>query len=202
VTTKKTVTFSYKTKNTPLYKVPKGKKWDENDPDNPGKQVDNRRLLENMCKGMKALAGAATQLANLTKDNTRSAARARRNKMCPDDFCKDANDAYAKVEDYSRLNRAFMFQCDEYPFATTTQGGDTVNGQHICLSGWENGYQGWEIQRQGIDQDEDFVIKITGFDCKTLTPEFEISNITNNAITRRDDQNLPGRLMMFWMDGC
>lgn len=44
VTSMKTVTFSYKTKSTPLYKVPKGQKWDENDPNNPAKQVDNRRV--------------------------------------------------------------------------------------------------------------------------------------------------------------
>jgi hypothetical protein len=51
---------------------------------------------------------------------------------------KESNDAYAKVVDYSTLNRAFMFQCDEVRY----EGGDIVQGQHICLSGWENGYQG------------------------------------------------------------
>lgn len=30
---------------------------------------------------------------------------------------KESNDAYAKVVDYSTLNRAFMFQCDEVRYA-------------------------------------------------------------------------------------
>ena len=95
--------------------------------------------------------------------------------MCPQGFCADAIKDYAKLHpevDPADLVVASGMSCDEFPFASSKQGGDLIKGTRICVEGWENSWQGGTMSRKlsRLVDGDDFLVKIEGWDCDKQAP--------------------------------
>jgi hypothetical protein len=56
--------------------------------------------------------------------------------------------------------------CDEYPFASTAEGGI---GAHLsCVVGWQNSLQGALLGNSGLTPGQQFVVRVVGVDCTTV----------------------------------
>jgi Deoxyribonuclease NucA/NucB len=149
-------------------------------------------LFKNMCEGIKAVAGSISNLITLTKaDATQYAAN--RKAMCPKNWCIDGvkqyiNDTYPGavlpwVED--AMTAAGGTQCNEFPFAGTTEGGNLSNGTRRCIPATDNNWQGGCLSQHFkktfgptpnpdfIAVGEKFVVLLAGWDCKTNLPDPE-----------------------------
>ena len=73
--------------------------------------------------------------------------------------------------------------------ARSLQGGE---GTSICIPGWQNSFQGFMLRglRQDVGAGNDYVVKLTGWDCKTGRPtQGSALNCGLNAASaiKRDD---------------
>lgn len=152
-----------------------------------------RAVLENMCNGIAKMTCSQDQEIELTATSEEQREK-NRGEMCPDSWCADAVKAY--VEKYYKNNKpewleefltaASAMQCDEFPFARTHEGGNLGFGTRICLPGTENAWQGGKMGNyfkeftdkaktrknlKYIAEDEKFVVKISGWNCKTMQPD-------------------------------
>lgn len=148
--------------------------------------VSNHAVLMNMCRGMKKMnGGKGTQTAKLTHGG-KCWQKRNRDIMCPEGFCKNAIAEYVDqffpdgVPSWAQdaITSAGDLECDEYPFASSLQGGDLVNGVTVCLPADDNGFQGTTMskffrRRKGgrlIVAGEDYTIRIVGWDCDKQRP--------------------------------
>ncbi|MCJ1245915.1 hypothetical protein MMC30_003119 [Trapelia coarctata] len=123
--------------------------------------------------GIKKYLGQVSQEIQLTK--SKADQQANRDIMCPDGFCADGIKEYIKAfpdVDPADLVVASGMSCDEFPFASTTQGGNLNKGTRICLEGWENSWQGGKMSRKlsALADGDDFKIIIKGWDCDKQAP--------------------------------
>lgn len=148
-------------------------------------EMSNHAVLINMCRGMKKLnGGKVTQKIKLTyagKDDDECWHKRNRDIMCPEGFCRDAYEEFVDrffpdgVPKWAKkaVTAASDMQCDEFPFASTLQGGDLANGIAMCIPADQNGFQGgtmgkyfWEsMAPDNIQAGEDFMIEIKGWNC-------------------------------------
>ena len=108
--------------------------------------------------------------------------------MCKD-FCANAVNEYVNqfypdgIPNWAKaaIDAAGDMECDEFPFASSLQGGDAVGGTAMCIPADDNSYQGQTLagyfSRQDIVAGEDYVIQIVGWDCDKHEP----------VLRRRDD---------------
>ncbi|KAF7347981.1 hypothetical protein MSAN_01750200 [Mycena sanguinolenta] len=165
-----------------------------------GKRIplSNKAILMNMCEGIKKYGGTSANEIQLTKSKANQASN--RAIMCPPGFCADALQEYAKLYpdlDPADWQIASGMSCDEFPFASSLQGGNKSNGVSICVESWENSWQGGTMSRKmaSIGDGDDFLVKIEGWDCDTQAPLPEL--VTRNVrepdfahiLAREDDSD-------------
>jgi len=148
--------------------------------------LSNHAVLMNMCRGMKKMnGGVGTQTTKLTHGGECWKER-NRNIMCPGGFCKNAINEYVDqffpdgVPSWAQnaITAAGDLECDEFPFATSLQGGDLVNGVTVCLPADDNGFQGTTMSKffrrkkggRDIVAGENYIIRIVGWNCDTQEP--------------------------------
>ncbi|PKS05409.1 hypothetical protein jhhlp_008785 [Lomentospora prolificans] len=151
--------------------------------------LDNRELMNSMCKGMKKNQQCDTNQMRLTYKP--SSSKTNRENMCPDKksqkFCADQDidcdpaqpqtlcnpySNYMKKSIGSYKHDPFHLTCDEFPFANSAQGGDPNHGTSICIPGWQNSYQGGKLNQlsRKVGAGNDYIVEVTGWDCKTGRP--------------------------------
>jgi hypothetical protein len=78
--------------------------------------------------------------------------------------------------------------------ASSLQGGNPGTGTSICIPGWQNSYQGQMLR--GLGQmlrglaGKDYIVKITGWDCKTGRPtagSAQNCGLNSGTVIKRDD---------------
>ncbi|KAF8140695.1 hypothetical protein K438DRAFT_1785462 [Mycena galopus ATCC 62051] len=159
---KTTITFKYYPKK--MVKNSSGKRI----------PLSNKAILMNMCEGIKKyLMGTSANEVQLTKSKANQASN--RAIMCPPGFCADALQEYAKLYpdlDPADLQIASGMSCDEFPFASSLQGGNKANGVSICVESWENSWQGGTMSRKisSLVDGDDFLVRIEGWDCDKQAP--------------------------------
>lgn len=89
----------------------------------------------------------------------------------------------------SGSNAGMPLSCDEYPFASTVEGG---SGAHVgCIVAWQNGLQGWYLSNffrdYNMQVNDQFVMEITGIDCDTVK-DTDIPGC--NKFGKRDSGNI------------
>ncbi|KAI0448395.1 hypothetical protein F5B21DRAFT_122118 [Xylaria acuta] len=148
--------------------------------------LSNHAVLMNMCRGMKRMnGGKGTQTAKLTHGG-KCWQKRNRGIMCPDGFCKSAIGKYIEqffpdgVPSWAQdaITAAGDLECDEFPFASSLQGGDLVNGVTVCLPADDNGFQGTTMSKffrrkkggRDIVAGEDYIIRIVGWNCTKQEP--------------------------------
>lgn len=97
--------------------------------------------------------------------------------------------SFAGQTKQSGSNAGMPLSCDEYPFASTTEGG---SGAHVgCIVAWQNGLQGWYLSNfyrdYNMQPNDQFVMEITGIDCDTVK-DTDIPGC--NSFTKRDTGNI------------
>ncbi|KAK3291892.1 uncharacterized protein B0H64DRAFT_435636 [Chaetomium fimeti] len=163
--------------------------------------LDNRELMNSMCKGItEARKCISTRMKLTYRPDLFSTNRP---KMCPDGFCDEANvpcppgdssgpcNPYAHFVDIpsGRAGVKWTQTCDEFPFARSLQGGE---GTAICIPGWQNSFQGFNLMRlrRDVGERNDYVVELTGWDCETGRPtEGSAQNCGLDAASavKRDD---------------
>ncbi|KAJ7805719.1 hypothetical protein B0H14DRAFT_2320794, partial [Mycena olivaceomarginata] len=147
---------------------------------------------------IKKYLGTSANEVQLTKSKANQASN--RAIMCPPGFCADALKEYAKLYpdlDPADLQIASGMSCDEFPFASSLQGGNKANGVSICVESWENSWQGGTMSRKisRLVDGDDFLVKIEGWDCDKQAPVPKLT--TRNArepvyahiLAREDDSD-------------
>ncbi|KAH6847088.1 hypothetical protein B0I37DRAFT_430319 [Chaetomium sp. MPI-CAGE-AT-0009] len=163
--------------------------------------LDNRELMNSMCQGIEKARECVSNSMRLTYRP--DLAKTNRPKMCPDGFCAPANVPCAPGDSSGPCNPYDHFvdipagrkgvkwrqTCDEFPFARSLQGGE---GTSICIPGWQNSFQGFMLRglRQDVGAGNDYVVELTGWDCKTGRPtEGSAQNcgLNSGSAIKRDD---------------
>lgn len=146
--------------------------------------------MKNICEGIKAWAGAASNIIELTRA-TQEQYEANRKAMCPAGYCDNAvkqyvadlypNGAPSYAED--AVNAAGGLQCNEFPFARTVEGGNVMKGARRCVPASDNNWQGGILSKyfkkyigsslnpDYVDIGERFIVVVAGWDCETNLPD-------------------------------
>lgn len=166
----------------------------------------------NMCRGIAKYSGSSSQTITLERADEQTRDK-NRNNMCPPGTCAKAVAEYVKdfypngipPEAEQALLVAGDLQCDEFPFATSVQGGDQSTGVVWCLPGTENSWQGGTMSKyfkeftsanrkngKFIGVGHSFVVKIVGWNCQTQMPDPSIKRRELPLLERRDAFAQPG----------
>jgi len=57
--------------------------------------------------------------------------------------------------------------CDEYPFASTAEGG--TGATRFCVAAWQNSLQGALLRWSGLTPGQQFVVRVSGVNCSSVT---------------------------------
>lgn len=81
--------------------------------------------------------------------------------------------------------KGFKTSCDEYPFASTVEGGD---GAHIsCVVAFQNSLQGGYLNAflSKLEYGQQFVVRVVGIDCSTVQ-ETDLQGCVASKVKRQD----------------
>jgi hypothetical protein len=114
-----------------------------------------------MCKGMHNLVGQNVQQVVLTRHRDTSIRKSNARAMCKQsngisicglDASLPAQSDGSPLNIPSNLgpdvlNKWYLAtECDEFPFASSCEGGDLGSGSSYCLSAWENRWGSWQMR--------------------------------------------------------
>ncbi|KAJ7055535.1 hypothetical protein C8F01DRAFT_453355 [Mycena amicta] len=116
----------------------------------------NDELIENICKGMSGSNTDTLAYSGSLDKSVKAAKRAAQG--CIDGFCNTATTGLS---------------CDEYPFASSDEGGGTRStGVVLCVPEQQNNWQGqlmrgWvnSLKKTGFAKGSKFDVEVTGIDC-------------------------------------
>ncbi|KAL2194690.1 hypothetical protein P885DRAFT_80000 [Corynascus similis CBS 632.67] len=128
------------------------------------------------------------------KDNEDNQYQSSENGPCPPNDPTEACNPYANFVNIpgSRKGTKWRQSCDEFPFASSLQGG---SGTSICIPGWQNSFQGFQLMglKSDVGAGNDYVVQVTGWDCKTGRPtRGSAQNCRLNAGVSRKRDDLGG----------
>jgi hypothetical protein len=157
---------------------------------NKGKSISgsNIAVITNMCRGIDKLnGGSGGNTVELTHGG-KCFQEQNRPIMCEENgvsSCRDAINSYIKqfyptnVPPWASaaIEAAGDLQCDEFPFASSVEGGNKATGVTFCVTSDDNGWQGGKMSsyfrkglRKYIAEGEKYIVEITGWSCDKQQP--------------------------------
>lgn len=146
-------------------------------------------MCEGIAKYKKALGGPDQDGNTMTLTyGGKCFKKKNRKAMCPRGYCASAvkdyiNSVYGGTAPSwasEAITAAGDMSCDEFPFASSIEGGDTVNGVTICVPSADNNWQGWTMssyfngKTPKIDKGHTYAIEVQGWDCNKQTKRDDI----------------------------
>lgn len=107
------------------------------------------QTFKDMCKGYKSVQGlpmTLTHCPSLEISKLESWLNKKRSKQCPDGFCKAETDKLRNAYyTGTKPDRMMTLECDEYPWASSEEGGDfkpSASRSQTCVPSFQNGLGG------------------------------------------------------------
>ncbi|KAK6534044.1 hypothetical protein TWF281_005383 [Arthrobotrys megalospora] len=145
----------------------------------------------NMCRGINKYNGGRGGNTLTLTHGGKCFQTWNRREVCTENgvsFCRSALNEYIDSlytpEERERARAAITaagdLTCDEFPFATSVEGGDLVRGVRICVPSMDQSFQGTSMGRffnpriakgDTIRPGEKYVIQIKGWNCNTNSPD-------------------------------
>lgn len=146
----------------------------------------------NMCRGINKYNGGLGGNKLTLTHGGECFKKFNRKKMCTEDdkawcraaineFIAEAYGGSPPAQALEAIKAAGNMQCDEFPFATSVEGGDLVNGLRICVPADDQSFQGTSMgkffgknKKNPILEGEKYTIEIKGWDCDKQAPDSSI----------------------------
>ncbi|EPS40004.1 hypothetical protein H072_6284 [Dactylellina haptotyla CBS 200.50] len=154
----------------------------------------NGAVLWNMCRGISRAIGRVSNMMTLTHGG-KCFTDWNRRETCTENnaaFCRNGVNEYIRMfypnpttqaerdAIAAALTAVGDFSCDEFPFASSVQGGDLSKGSRICVPRVDQNWQGTTLSTYFrkdvmgslvIRPGDKYVIQIRGWNCATQTPD-------------------------------
>lgn len=183
---------------------------------NAGSKVTapNKGAIMNMCEGIKVRNGQGGNKLQLTHGG-KEFTKKNRKEMCGESDCRNALNEYIQlfypdgIPPWAQeaITVAGDLQCDEFPFASSVEGGNKGAGVTKCVPADDNRWQGGTMSsyfnsrnKKYIRPGETYFIEIVGWDCDKQAPTKRSTPsllIARDAFTSADGVKRTGGLFRF-----
>ncbi|KAF3901480.1 hypothetical protein ABW20_dc0100470 [Dactylellina cionopaga] len=176
----------------------------------------NQAVLWNMCQGIARYNNGRISNRMTLTHGGRCFTNWNRRETCSENsvaFCRNGVNEYIrqfypnpttqaeKDAIAAALTAVGEFSCDEFPFASSVEGGDLSRGVRICVPRDDQNWQGNSMSRffrtdvmkgDVIRPGDKYVIEIKGWDCVTNAPDASIIKRSSVGLFRRDAFSVEG----------